>query len=352
MIKTIDELKKKKLDYVKHFIKDCTIAEKIDAYYVSVEIQSRHNIVFYKSNNRPLDRADMITNAMWNPFVTDWMDAMVNNQDWFDKHIGYRIYMFYLPITKPLHTDYKGGITYIVDRIVDWTKTPVGNLDGEMEGLKMDDGVNIVVKHDIPKKKDLSKAYKLLEQWKYDEAFEEIIDYPNAQIFAKNKPEGFIFRRRKQLYQKNNNPCEQIDNSTGKSQYEFMLMDFVKFWNTNEIWKNLPVDYVQMVCYVFNEYITKWEQSVNGGKMASNIDKEGLINPCMGYRHGIDYKLVPNGTTISLCQQNELYKNIFCILLINLKKEKKEQYAVLMNKKNVEDWNEIVRYIASRCQIS
>ena len=95
MIKNIDNLKKKSISFITKFLDECTVEEKIDTYYVSVEIRSKNNIVFIKSNGKVIDRCDLILNEMWQQMFNDWTHFKMVNQDWFDSHIGYKIFMFY-----------------------------------------------------------------------------------------------------------------------------------------------------------------------------------------------------------------------------------------------------------------
>ena len=74
MIRDIEELINKKLSYIEQFAEECTITEKIDTYYVCVEIQSKNTIVFKKSNNKQITRIDMYINSMWSKLMNDWMN--------------------------------------------------------------------------------------------------------------------------------------------------------------------------------------------------------------------------------------------------------------------------------------
>ena len=45
MIKNISELREKRIEYIQRFLKECTVTEKIDTYYVTVEVISKNNFL-------------------------------------------------------------------------------------------------------------------------------------------------------------------------------------------------------------------------------------------------------------------------------------------------------------------
>ena len=112
MIKDISKLKDKSLSFIKEFINNCTIEEKIDTHYVIIEITSKQNITIKKASGKIIDRVDMILNNIWGDIITDWNYIKLLNQDFFSKHVGYNISLFYFPSSKPLLTEYKPNIKY------------------------------------------------------------------------------------------------------------------------------------------------------------------------------------------------------------------------------------------------
>ena len=101
MIKDISKLKDKSLSFIKEFINNCTIEEKIDTHYVIIEITSKQNITIKKASGKIIDRVDMILNNIWGDIITDWNYIKLLNQDFFSKHVGYNISLFYFPSSKP-----------------------------------------------------------------------------------------------------------------------------------------------------------------------------------------------------------------------------------------------------------
>ena len=343
MIKDINELKKKPIPFITHFIAHCTIEEKIDAYYVCVKIQSKNDIVIMKANGQTVDRNDTILNEMWAWLVADWQHLKMVNEDWFKEHIGYSIYMFYFPNEKPVLTEYKSGLTYLIDRI---------EYNGEIKraddiyDLKLCHEFHIDVKRYLWKASyDIDEITKKLK--KCDDLtpiFKDLISKTYGTILAKEKPEGYIFKcGKKQIYQIIENPKQNRVSKGEKSQYEFLLMSFIKFWKNNELIHLMDRSYVKTVCNLFNAFILEYEKKT--GELDRNIFAESIQSPCIGHRFDICYKNIPDEITISLCKENELYKNIFKVLLVNLKRKKEPKHCVLMSKKNTDEWNDIVQTI-------
>lgn len=350
MIKNIDNLKKKSISFITKFLDECTVEEKIDTYYVSVEIRSKNNIVFIKSNGKVIDRCDLILNEMWQQMFNDWTHFKMVNQDWFDSHIGYKIFMFYFPCSKPILTEYKDNISYVIDRM-EYGATVIYDCEEEMKDMKMIDNFKISFKKFLKKSYTLNEFINKIriadkENNSYDDVFESIIDKENSIIFASGKPEGYIFKSgKKYIYQIVCNKSENRVASAEKSQYEFLLLDFIKFWNNTEnIEHFLDNNYIKTVCNLYNLYISQ-ERKI--GVIEKNIDPNSLQSPCIGKRFDICYINIPDEQTINNCKESELYKNIFKILLVNLKRMKNENHCILMNNRTTEQWNDIVRTITN-----
>lgn len=349
MLKDINELRNKRLEFIRDFLNECSIKEKIDTYYVSVEIISKNNIIFKKSNGREIDRSDMILNSMWDKFKNDWNYFRMVNDEWFSNHIGYKIFMFFFPCKKPILTEYKDNITYIIDRIVYGTTT----IEPEtlMTGMKMIDDFNIKFNKKLKKNEFdtniiAERIYKKDSSESVESIFlNEVINQDD--IFAQDRPEGYVLKKGKHIYQLSfDNKADRIV-VPEKSQYEFLLNDFMRYWNQHELWMTIDNSYIKSVCLMFNSYILNKEQPSNF--IRDNINITSIMNPYIGKRFPMNYDYIPDKLTVTLCQENELYENIFKVLLVNMKHEKKVQHCILMDYKNVEEWNGIVKNMMNRC---
>ncbi len=348
MIKNIELLRKKSPDFIRKFFSGCTVEEKIDTYYVCVEIASKNNVFFKKSSGKVIDRSDLIVNEMWQRFVNDWKHLQLVNDDWFEEHIGYKFHMFYFPCSKPILTQYPDNISYIIDR-VEFNNVIVEDAESVFSGMNMVDKFNIAFKHLLVKKDDISEPVDgfISGSGELSEYAKGIIDFDKSVIFATEKPEGFIFKYgKKHIYQTCSNDDARVA-SAEKTQYEYLLVNFTKFWNSDEsVVDCLNQSYTKSVCNLFNKFIAKEKETK---EIENNIDASSLESPCVGKRFDICYVNIPDEQSVALCKESELYKNIFKILLINLKRTKDMEHSIMFTKKNIEDWNMIVRTIQNVC---
>ena len=104
--------------------------------------------------------------------------------------------------------------------------------------------------------------------------------------------------------------------------------------------------YTKTVCNLFNNYIINGEKQTH--TIENNIDIKGIESPYIGARFDIGYEYIPDQVTKELCKESELYKNIFKVLLANLRKGKDETHCIFLTKKEVNDWNLMMKSIKMR----
>jgi hypothetical protein len=341
MITDISDLKTSSRDFIGRFISECTASEKIDAPYIEMVIRP-NKVIFCRFRHR-LSPVDLILNADYSRMMMDWEMIRSVNSEWFTSHQGCSVFFFYLPSEKPLCTEYKPGNVYIIDRIVNSGIT-FNDFDG-MESLDKLDRFGVSFKYDLK-----------MEEVPEDEIDDIVTEFrkgsfllsglisEDARLFATDKPEGYIFRfGKRHVYQeiiKDSIYRKQDIPESARSQFEFLLIDFTHFWETiDDIYVD-EGDYVKTVCWLFNDYMAYQEKSKT---LDGNITPDGLEPPCLGRRPQTDYRRIPNTRTVELCQGSELADNIFKVLLVNLRKEKRNDSCVLMVPRQVDAWNNIVK---------
>lgn len=340
-----------KQTFIEKFLRQCKIEEKIDAYYVSIKIMSRSMLKFYKGNREEISREDLILNSMWSSLIKDWNMFRQANESWFSSHVGYSVNVFYLPVRKPMLTEYINGVRYIVASVTETsgTRTPVSASDFDMT---KEFGITFqkdVVKYRDADYKEVARKIKENPDDAASIISDEIIDWTGSDIFADSFPEGFVLRyNSKQIYQMTFSESSARNVRAEKSQYEYLLTDFIRWWEQNSKVAGLVYgDYIKSVCDVFNFYI---ENEKETSKIKDNIETESLEAPCFGERFPMCYKYVPSEKTVELCMEDPLYENIFKILLVNLKRKKKIEHCVLMDKRSVEKWNDIAGFFINSCR--
>ena len=149
-IKRVEQIKDKTVSYIKSFLNNCTIEEKLDTHYVIVEITSKQSITVKKANGTKITKIDLILNNMWSKLITDWNYIRLANTEWFESHVGYTFYMFFFPSQKPLQTTYKPNVRYVIDRII--YNDELMDVNNIISSLQLIQQFNIHIKQFIDKK--------------------------------------------------------------------------------------------------------------------------------------------------------------------------------------------------------
>lgn len=348
MINNIETLSKRSAKYIKEFMNGCTIEEKIDTHYITVEIISRNEIKIKKANGNEIDRVDMILNSMWNNLFLDWNYLRLSNQDWFYKHIGYTIKMFYFPCETPILTTYKSGLRYVFDRVI------FNNIDLDtkyiLDDIKFPSAYIIGYKHSLNKIEDVDGVYEnhisklLAKEETFSDVFKTLID-ESSELFADNIPEGYIFKYHNKIFQiSNKQEIRKIEQE--KTSYEFLLSDFIKYTKLYNYIDKITQSYTKTVCNLFNDYIINQEKKTH--YIERNIDISSIEPPYLGAKFDLGFEYIPDQVTKTICKESELYKNIFKVLLANLRKGKDFSHCIFLTKREVDDWNNIMKSIKIR----
>ena len=125
-----------------------------------------------------------------------------------------------------------------------------------------------------------------------------------------------------------------------------MLSNFIKYCKLHAYTDKITQSYTKTVCNLFNDYIINNEKPTKF--IENNIDIDSIENPNIGQKFDIGYEYIPDQVTKTLCQESELYKNIFKVLLANLRKGKDFTHCIYLTKKEVDEWNMIMKNIKIR----
>jgi len=348
MIKDIEKIKEHNVSYIRDFMMGCSIEEKIDTHYVTIEIVSKNDIRIKKANGNEIDRVDLILNSMWNNLFFDWNYLKVKNADWFNAHAGYTIKMFYFPCEKPLLTKYNPEYRYIFDRLIFNDQ----DLDIEyiMNDLIFPKVYKVAYKCQQKKVKDVESIYNehidnvMNGKESAADMFMMMIDKEKSKLYAAENPEGYVFKYNGKLYQSVKAENRKIEQE--KSSYEFLLSDFIKFCKKNNYIDKIVPSYTISVCNLFNDYIINNEKKTH--YLENMINPDGIESPYLGEKFDIGYECIPDQLTKTLCKESVLYKNVFKVLIASLRRGKDFSHCIYMTKKEVDDWNNIMKSLKIR----
>jgi hypothetical protein len=342
MLHSISDAKTHSVKFLADFFKNATIEEKIDAFYIQIEIR-RQSLVFRKSGHK-LTGVDLILNADYSTLMKEWEMLRHVNQDWFQEHIGYTISLFFLPVPKPLTVEYPSDVRYIVDRVSRWKVDE--DIKDTMTNLNMLDEFCVRFKHELIKKPSSDPSFYLEFAKRFknghvsdDELIATLVE--TSTVFAVDKPEGFIIKMGKKHIFQTASPEHHTVDMSERTQYEYLLIDFSSFWNSiDDIYGLIGnSDYVHIVCTLFNAYY-EWQLTK---PLKDSIDASGIEPPCLGYKPETGFKNIPNMKTVQICKRSRLMENAFKVLLVNLRKYKRPEHCVLMTENHIAAWNSIVK---------
>lgn len=338
----------------------------MNCHYVKVKINSPNNVVCCKSSGEPVTQTDIILNGMWRYFMEDWSYIMNNPgfKLFAKQYKGCILGIYYLPNHNPLGTEYDFPTKrcYIINQCYDTYNQAELSLGMVFRYLNKCMGVGVTdidgnymirpineLKFNSQKLSELCSS--LDSKQLTDSDILDAIDLSDTSvIFAKDKKKlSLVLKRQNQCYQimpdDATDSCLTTDYKE-RASYEFVLCDFIKFFNERNMIKKLRGSYRNIVCYLFNEYIIEWEKPT--GYVMHNITPESITPPHVGYDHkdSIIPTYVPNTLTLKLCNEHILYRNIFKLLLANLKVMKSPKYCVYMNNEQIGTLNTIVQAIS------
>ena len=342
MIKNIEDIKNFSPMYIKEFMQGCTIEEKIDTHYMTIEI-SPYECVIKKANQNPLTRIDLILKSAWHNIYIDWNYLRMTNTEWFLKHAGYVFKVFYIPSEQPIRTKYDPTIRYIFDTCT-FNNQQV-DIHEVLNELKFPDTYKIDFKTMLVRKELVDSSYKRKTKEIQDgkpaaDVFSSLINKDESHIFAVEKPEGYIFKYKSKIFQ----TCEHIASEQNeKSSYEFLLIDFIRFCKETNYSTKILKSYVKTVCNLFNDYILNWVKTNHN--IEKNITAESIQTPYIGTAPKTGFAYIPDSITKVICKESPLYENIFKVLLANLNKGKDENRCIIMSRKHIDQWNNIIKNI-------
>lgn len=357
MIKNLAKFIERPVSFQKNFLQNCTVYEKISAYYIHVKVTSKTTIKFYKSNNKEIDIVDIILNKMWQTPINDFTKMFLSSESFMEKSVGLTYSFFFFPVSKPINIEYDlenegGEYRYILDniRMENGQIINIGYIKDfieiDTEHLIREKGICLGNLNITLTTKDLKTLIKEKDDSKLQDWIEKWID--STHICAKGgleNCEGFVLKYKDEVYQLSFTSSTEIQDSN-KLALEIFTHNFIEFVSQINFADCLSTNnYVSNVSNIFLKYCY-WVQNNPDKNLFTyyHIKESDLRAPTFGWYPGTYFELIPNKTVRELCQNNPLYDNIFKILLNGLQKEKRNnRNALIMTMEDVEVWNSLVK---------
>lgn len=318
MIKHLHSISQKDLDYlVSH---PYIIIEKMDMMYFRVQITKVGAIPLKGSAGKVISDIDCITNSVYKEiceFVNKNINPVRNKiiEEYGEGYIGF----FYLPTEKYNIITYK---TYSPKSVIlsDWSY--------DMSLLQSEDTEKInnladIINCFIPPVLDNQKLQESELLSIIKDYIENKIDpksFVNAvcDIEFNDDLEGIIIRNNKFQYQVSvvdtSKDTLPIDKDTKLSYRNILLKSLIEFYKNNKEELNTVFkekeSYVDRISYLFLKYI---ENTDIFSKYS--FDPEDFLPPGNSYMGDIDFDMVTDGNVKLICKYNEVYKNIFRMML-------------------------------------
>lgn len=306
-MRNFKDITQKELDYLKAHTVD--VYEMLDLPYFKVEID-RDRVDIFTSKGKNITEIDAIINSVYK----DIREFVINNialncDDIVDAFGPTKLGFFYKPVEKPnciRYNNIPNGsfiLNYFftsdkssknVDKLIDI----VGDCFYEYPFI-----TELGCLHDV----DVNADPKSLVE-----------DIAGVYTWSKEPVqfiEGIILSSGdgKKKYKIVVNSTEtNIDKSTLKIYRDFVVEDFARVMIDGDYITdiNYGTDYIKIMCDLFLKYINDSELLLR-----THIDPEDLLPPKEGYIGDIDYDKL-NSTVSIICNGNEVFKNMFRIILV------------------------------------
>jgi len=359
MLRGLDDFMKKPMAYKKKFLYNCTIQEKVSAFYFHVRVLSETRVKVYKSDYKEIKVEDVVLNKMWKAPTEEIPEILLKNPEIASQMIGWTLSFFYFPVEKPLVVEYdlSEGWKYMLAFATDEHKNPVDVSKIDLNLLSpLIRKKSYTLKDDRRSPEEQAYIDQVIKENSVDAVLKWIEktisknEEKDKNLLAKtlNDSEGVVLRWKKDIYQVVYNSLGQESPKDNRLSLEFFIHSFCQWLRGVEYSEFMKSTYLKSVCSLFCEFKKSWLDDKEKMKSFNyyNIKPEDLEAPTFGYYPGTCYDLIPNKLVRDLCMSDKMYDNMFKILLNGLKKAKAiTEGSMLVSEEDITVWNECVRII-------
>ena len=386
-------------NYLLNYLTDFNISEKIDTLYFTLSfsnsrITDKRILKVEKKSGHEVNTTDLVLNDTWKEpyeflkraYLSEFTDAF-HAKCYDNITLGF----FYIPTRVPRTIDY----TYLYDKGDKLILSYIGEKNGRRLKILRSDEIMEKFKgfesyHPLKLLNKVSnKTFNVIDLKRVNIKNESNTDFLNLisrfcddeiseytllrEILIKNgltckditlshneveDVEGFILdvnnSNKMQIQNGKNRFISEFDMSTIKIYHDVFLKNFIlflkKYVDTIDCKKVLldsSLNYIDTVSHIFTEYINNL--SDNEFK-DFDLSSDKLQLPIIGHRGDIDYDYINNGYCVSILKVDELYKNMYLIVLSSLRfyKTPDNERNSLIDNEEYLIWNRMVQSLSKK----
>lgn len=386
-------------NYLLNYLTDFNISEKIDTLYFTLSfsnsrITDKRILKVEKKSGHEVNTTDLVLNDTWKEpyeflkraYLSEFTDAF-HAPCYDNTTLGF----FYIPARVPRTIDY----TYLYDKGDKLILSYIGEKNGRrLKILRSDEIVEKFKGYESyhPLKllnKVSNKPFNVIDLKRVSIKNESNADFLNLisqfcddeitehkllrEILIKNgltckditlshneveDVEGFILdvnnSNKMQIQNGKNKFISEFDMSTIKIYHDVFLKNFIlflkKYVDTMDCKKVLidsSLNYIDTVSHIFTEYIN----NLSDNEFRDfDLSADKLQLPIIGHRGDIDYDYINNGYCVSILKVDELYKNMYLIVLSSLRfyKTPDNERNSLIDNEEYLIWNRMVQSLSKK----
>ena len=386
-------------NYLLNYLTDFNISEKIDTLYFTLSfsnsrITDKRILKVEKKSGHEVNTTDLVLNDTWKEpyeflkraYLSEFTDAF-HAPCYDNTTLGF----FYIPARVPRTIDY----TYLYDKGDKLILSYIGEKNGRrLKILRSDEIVEKFKGYESyhPLKllnKVSNKPFNVIDLKRVSIKNESNADFLNLisqfcddeitehkllrEILIKNgltckditlshneveDVEGFILdvnnSNKMQIQNGKNKFISEFDMSTIKIYHDVFLKNFIlflkKYVDTMDCKKVLidsSLNYIDTVSHIFTEYIN----NLSDNEFRDfDLSADKLQLPIIGHRGDIEYDYINNGYCVSILKVDELYKNMYLIVLSSLRfyKTPDNERNSLIDNEEYLIWNRMVQSLSKK----
>jgi len=337
---------KQALDYAR-------VSEVVWGHKLSIDVISRDKIKVRKANGLEVNEVDLTLNSFWNDVVRDWETAVMKWPDTFNDHLGMSIEVCMLNEEgqmSPNVTQFQKQRVYVIEHVIshdgqDLTEDLKSEIAKALT-YSVDDACCLATRDDLNfiegEAVDVKLSGDITLTVDRDKLFRDPSDVAGFMI---ELADGTLLKAMVQE--------KQAREKKSTVALEFLYADILK-WLLSDDMANIekcvkPNDYIGTVCNMFETYIISTKELVTH-HLEKNIDATDLVAPGT-VQTKVCTDFIKSQRTKILCQESDLYNNIFKVMLVNLQRHKDLKWCSYMNKAQVEKWNKVVDLVCKHTRL-